>query len=470
VLKLSDFEFALQTSPVEKKAETLLTGVSIDSRTLKRGNAFFAIRGKKFDGHNFLKEAKQKGASAFVVDKKSWRKITSLVDQNVFVVEDTTIALGKLAACFRRKHNVRAIGIAGSCGKTTTKQISNLLLSRKYRVLATAGNLNNQFGLPLTIFRLHPEDEILLAEIGASQTGDIGYLCGILGPEIGLITNIYPAHLEGFGSLEKIYEAKLELASSLEKVNGTLIVNGDNHELVNRAKTFRVRTVTFGREKSNDFFISRFASVNGAIEFELNGRYGFSFKTHALFNLDNFLAAIALAHEMKVPFERLEGCLEDLQSLSGRFELHILPREITAIHDAYNANPGSVMQSLVSFSGWSDLGRRKIVVLSDMKELGAESSEWHRRLGREFKQFNLPILITVGEQAREIAEGAIECHGCEEVYSFSSSEKTLPFLFSFLRSGDAILLKGSRATKLEDILFGLKSELTRESTEAFSKR
>ncbi len=457
MFQLNDFERALGASVMGEKKERRIWGVSIDSRTLKPGDAFFAIKGKKLDGHRFLLEARDKGASAFVVERESWDKTRYLVSENIFLVKNTTIAFGKLARWFRQKHKARRAAITGSCGKTTTKQIAFLLLRRKYNILATEGNLNNQFGLPLTVFHLSQDHEVLLAEMGASQPGDIQYLSEILEPEVGLITNVHRAHLEGFGSVDKIYEAKLELATALEKTKGTLIVCGDNRELLKRAGKFRTRMITFGRWQENDFSITSTSKAKGLIEFEINQRYRFSIRTHALFNLDNFLAGIVLAHEMGVPFDLLEGEIRDFRPPAGRFELHTLRDGVSIIHDAYNANPGSMIRALESFSELEELGERKIAVLGDMKELGAESQEFHRQIGRELKRFHIPVLVTVGEDSLEIAKGASLSRTCDEIYSFKDNQEAISFLLSFIRPGDALLIKGSRAMKLEEIVSALSN-------------
>lgn len=464
MLTLSDFEHALAIPVRGPIREQPVRGISIDSRTLERGDVFFAIRGQRLDGHDFLREAKDKGACAFVIEKRFTSKVRSIVSENVLEVDDTTIAFGKLAKYYRQKHNLKALAVTGSCGKTTTRQMAHSLLSRKYGVLASDGNLNNQFGLPLTIFRLHRGHQVLLAELGASRPHDVAYLAEILAPEIGLITNVYPAHLEGFGSLEKVYETKLELADYLEKMGGTLIVNGDFKELKQRAQDFRVKMITFGRDRDNDFFISSLNVDHDHTEFEINERYQFRVRTHALFNVDNFLAGIVLAHEAGVSWNVLEGAIDDFQPLSGRFELVTLPQDISVIHDAYNANPGSMIQSLASFAAWDDLGKRKIAILSDMRELGSESGKLHRRVGREMKPLHIPILVTIGDQAAEIAKGASESGSCKEIYSFADHQEALLFLFSLIRPGDALFLKGSRAMKLEELLDALKSELSKEST------
>ncbi len=454
---LEDFEQALASKPIEPQGPLPIPKVSIDTRTLASGDAFFAIRGRNLDGHRFVREAKEKGASAFVVEKRAWDEIRPFTLHNVFLVEDTTAAFGELARYIRRKCGVRPLAVTGSCGKTTTKQIADILLRRQFKVLATEGNLNNQFGLPLTILKLRTEHEILLAEIGASRPGDIAYLSEILEPHIGLITNVYPAHLEGFGSIEKVYETKLELASYLEKSCGTLIVNGDHDELVKRARGFRVTVLTFGRKKHNGFAVTHYAQEGENLRLELNGRYGFSIRTHALFNLDNFVAAIALAHTAGVPFEQLEGMLEEFQPIPGRFERHDLPSGVSVIHDAYNANPGSMMQALFSFAARKSLGRRKIAVLADMMELGEESEMLHHRIGTQMKGLAIDVLVTVGSKAREIANAAKESGAGLEIMSFEKNSEVVLFLVPFLRSGDAVLLKGSRSMKLEEILNALKS-------------
>jgi UDP-N-acetylmuramoyl-tripeptide--D-alanyl-D-alanine ligase len=454
MLALNDFETALGKAAEGLRRETVASGVSIDSRSLQPGEAFVAIRGVNHDGHEFARQAREKGASVFVVDRKAWPSLKTVLAENVLVVEDTTIALGRLAAYWRRRREVLRVAITGSSGKTTTKDLARLLLARKYNVLATEGNLNNQFGLPLTLLKLNGKQDALLAEIGASRAGDIEYLAGILDPAVGLITNIHPAHLQGFGTLDKVYETKLKLGVHLAGRGGTLIVNGDHAELRSRALSLGVKTITFGRESGNDFRIEDLPAEADWIRFRLAGRR-FGLRTPAWFNLENFAAALVLARAAGVPWELLEGDLDDFSAQPGRFEVKGLPGGLVLVHDAYNANPGSMLQALIAFDRHSDLGSRKIAVLGDMKELGPDSRALHREIGLSWGQFRIPVLVTVGADSRAIGEGAAECGNAGPILHFDTNREAGDFLSGFLRPGDAVFLKGSRSMKLEDIVNGL---------------
>ncbi|MBI4549911.1 MAG: UDP-N-acetylmuramoyl-tripeptide--D-alanyl-D-alanine ligase [Candidatus Omnitrophica bacterium] len=454
MLALTDFELALGTAAQGNRRELVAAGVSIDSRSLRAGEAFVAIRGAAHDGHRFAEQAREKGAAIFVIDRAAWPSLRAVLGENVLVVEDTTEALGRLAAYWRGKRAILRAAITGSSGKTTTKDLAKRLLARKYSVLATEGNLNNQYGLPLTLFKLDGSQDAVLAEIGASRPGDIEYLAGILDPGIGLITNVHPAHLEGFGSLEKVYETKLELGAHVARRGGTLLVNGDNPELRRRALGLGAEVLTFGRDAANDFTIENISAGGEWLRFRMAGR-DFGLKSPALFNLENFASALVLAHAAGVPWEMLEGDLEDFAGQPGRFEIRRLPGEVTVVHDAYNANPGSMRQSLIAFDRLADLGSRKIAVLGDMKELGADSWSLHREIGRGWKDYAIPFLVTVGKDSRAIGEGAAESGGAEHICHFDVNREAGDFLRGFLRPGDAVFLKGSRSMKLEDILNGL---------------
>ncbi|HNV86311.1 MAG TPA: UDP-N-acetylmuramoyl-tripeptide--D-alanyl-D-alanine ligase [Candidatus Omnitrophota bacterium] len=457
MLTSEDLEAALEISPPGFIRKTVFKGISIDSRTLTPGDVFFAIQGPRFDGHSFLKEARGKGAVAFVVNRSAVSDADLSGYENVFPVSDTTRALGQVSNYYRRQRSVRSIAVTGSAGKTTTKEFCHLLLSKRYSVHATSGNLNNQFGLPLTVFRLKPEHQILLAEMGASRSGDIAYLCGIAEPDIGIVTNVYPAHLEGFGSLGKVYDAKLELGAAVAKRNGTLIVNGDDEELVRRAKKFGVRLLTFGRMPGNDFRMTDVARTGEAVCFRVNQRDFFEIPTPAVFNADNFLAAMALAVEMEISSEDIREALKAFRPVAGRFEIRDLRNGVRVVYDAYNANPGAVLRSLESFSALRGDRGRMIAVLGDMKELGPESCLLHREVGRSLKRFGLDALLSVGPESGAIAEGARRENACGEIRHFPNNEEVRLFLSSFAKEGDMIFLKGSRSMKLEEVLDGLEA-------------
>lgn len=431
--------------------------VSIDSRTAKPGDLFIAIQGPKFDGHRFLEDACRRGARGFVVRRGSpeWENIPSLT--NVFSVEDTTEALGNLAKAYLGRFKLRSVAVTGSCGKTTTKELCFRTLSKKYSVHATQGNLNNQYGLPLTIFRIAGGHDVFLAELGANHPGDIEYLSGIASPEIGIITSVYPAHLEGFGSMDGVYRAKLELGAACEKKNGILIVNGDNEELVRRARKLGVRLVTFGRNAENEYRAENVCREGDGVALSVRG-HRFRLRSRALFNADNLLAAVTLAHVMGVSFDEMPAEFHDFQAAGGRFETRTFGKGVSVVYDAYNANPGSVMRSLESFAGLKTDNRRMIAVLGDMKELGNESRELHRNIGRNLEMFGLDELVAVGSDALEIAEGAKEKGACGCIRYFQNNREASEFLSATLRSGDMVLLKGSRSMKLEEILECLENK------------
>ena len=458
MFRVSDLEGMLGVKPATPLREGEVSNVSIDSRTLQAGAVFVAISRER-DGHDFVDEARRKGASAFVLCESAWRSRRFDLGENVFLVRDTTQALGAMARAWRKRHRVRAIAVTGSSGKSSTKEMANLLLSRCYRVLATEGNLNNQWGLPLTIFRLREEHQVLLVERGASRPGDIAYLASILEPELGAITNVYPAHLEGLGSLEGVYAAKLELAGELSRSDGTLAISGDDALLAQKARELAVRVVTFGRHESH-YRMTRSWMENGGFGFEVNGRWRFRLECEALFQTDNFLAAIALAHEAGVPMEDLEGPLRSLVPLPGRFEIHQLADGVTAVYDGYNANPGSMLRGLEGFARRAEANgaraQRRIAVLADMKELGPETREWHRAVGRELRAFALDLLVTVGRDSREISEEARSRGAAGEIHHFASNTEVAGFLRNVLAPGDWIFLKGARAMKMEEILSALK--------------
>lgn len=440
----------------------ICSGVSIDTRSIEAGHLFFAISGPRFDGHDFIQEALARNAYGVVVAEEKWEASRPRGVRNVFRVRNTTEALGKLASQYRANRKFKTLAVTGSCGKTSTKQLAHYLLSLHGAVGSTLGNWNNQYGLPLSLLAERRPLDLFLAEIAASQRGDIAYLCKILDPDLGLITNVYPAHLAGIGTLEDVYRTKLELAASLEKKKGTLLVWGDDSRLVELAQQYDVILKTFGSRPDADYRMSGLREEDDFFSFTLNDKYHFQIRAGAGFTVDNYLAAMALAHEAGIPLEDMPERLDKVPAPAGRFQFCRLGKGITVINDAYNANPGSMKKALEAFSHSRKWANRKIAVLGEMRELGEQSLALHREIGAGFAEWNIDSLFTVGDEALPIHEAAQETGKVRNCQHFNTNEELGDNLLAFLRSGDTVLIKGSRRVRLEEVFEMLRSTAPRD--------
>jgi UDP-N-acetylmuramoyl-tripeptide--D-alanyl-D-alanine ligase len=432
-----------------------ITGVSIDSRNIKEGELFVALKGDRFDGHDFVPDAIRNGAwGALVVRSALEKKSSSLGGlKNIIPVEDTLSALQKMSWMHRKKFSIPIVGITGSNGKTTTKEMLALILKQNGPVLKNEGNLNNHIGVPLTLLKLNAGHRAGVVEMGMSAAGEIDALARLINPTIGVITNIGPAHLEFFGSMDKVAEAKGELLDNL-KPEATAVLNADDPFLGTLRSRFNGRIVTFGiRNKSNvsassvrqeldhtDFTITAEGSAANVRLYAVG--------TH---NIYNALAAAASATALGVPIDAVKSGLDDFSPVAGRSEIKEIEGR-TVFADYYNANPASMdaaIRTLVSLA----TGRRSVAVLGDMLELGAAGASAHRAAGRIVAQSGVSVLVTFGKLAKHIAEGALEAGMPNDRVLEAPTHAGAAQLIRKLSSpGDVVLIKGSRGMKMEKIL------------------
>jgi len=348
------------------------------------------------------------------------------------------------------------VGITGTNGKTTTKDMTSALLSKKYKTLCSEGSFNNQVGLPLTLFRLNPQHEVGVLEMGMSGKGEIARLSWIAQPEIGVITNVGPAHLEFMKTLKNIAQAKFELLEALPK-EGYAILNADDPWLRKGRGITEATVFTFGMGEEADVMVNTvFPSPEGGTRFYLNGeRESFELPLLGVHNIYNALASITVGRILGISSEKMREALSKISPSPMRME-RVRIGEAELINDAYNANPVSVLVALRTLASLPTKGRR-IAVLGEMRELGNESREKHREVGREIKKLGIDFLVTVGEMAEEIGKEAI-CSGMEEerIRSFRGKKEAIQFLRDFIAEGDRILIKGSRAMQMEEIVMELK--------------
>jgi len=444
----------------EGLARASFTGVSTDSRTVREGELFVALRGENFDGHRFLGDALARGARAAVVE--SIPEVARETSVPLVVVPDALQALGELAALYRGRFAVPVLAVGGSNGKTTTKEMIAAVLRKKYRVLSTEGNLNNQIGVPHTLFRLKPSHEVAVVEIGTNHPGEIAYLCGIVRPTHGVVTNVGREHLEFFTSLEGVSKEEGALFAYLAADPASLaIVNADD-PLV-RAAAKRVR-----KKFLYGFTHPRVQLKGSGLHLDGNGYASFSFalaggRRSAVelgvpgeHNARNALAAAAVGAAFRVPARETRKALGGFRAVGKRMEVLTL-NGVTILNDTYNANPDSVLAALQTLARTAVSGKR-IAVLGEMRELGDRAREEHAAIGAAASRYAVDYLLTVGECARYISENA------QGMFAAHYEQKNVlaEYLAELLAPGDAVLLKGSRAMKMEDIvLFLLNREVGR---------
>lgn len=423
-------------------------GYSIDSRTLLTGELFFAVLGERLDGHDYVKQALEKGAIAAVIQRDHLDRYPSKT--GLILVEDSLTALQNLAACVRRFWGKTVVGVTGSAGKTTTKEAIAHLLSTRFRVLKSEGNFNNHFGMPLMVLKLEPEHEMAVIEMGMSHAGEIAALAKIAQPNTGVVTCVAPVHLESFNSIADIARAKYELIASLT-VNGTAVLNADDEYVSQFGRDFRGRVITFGLTPTADVYAQNIRSVGvkgsvfdlvasgctQEVELPLVG-------TH---NIYNALAAVAVALENGLPPSEVAAALPSLQAASKRGQI-VDVRGVTVLNDCYNSNPKALnfmVDALVSMPA-----QRRIVVAGEMLELGPKAEQMHRECGRHIAERRIDQLIGVRGMAQAIVEEAGKAGIPAEFVA--TPEEAGAWLAREAKPGDAVLLKASRGVKLERAL------------------
>ena len=447
--KVKEIIRATEGKLLKGNREQILKGVSTDTRKLNDEDIFIALQGENFDAHNFIDDNLAKQVKALVIQEN-----IEVECENIIKVDDTTKALQAMAKFHRANFkDVKVIGITGSSGKTSTKDILFNLLNKKYNVKRNEGNLNNHIGVPLTLFRLNGDEDFFIVEMGMSDKGEISLLADISDPQIGLITNVGRAHIEFFDSVEDIARAKGEL---IEKLNtGDLVVlNYDNQytSILRDLAGAGTEIKYFGFDKKADYCILDFKYTKQGMEFKLGTKkdtFDLMTNLYGEHNLYNIASAVAVAREVGLSWELIKEAVQNVKLTGLRSEIKRLDG-ITFINDCYNANPLSMKNAVKMLKNIE--GNKKIAVLGDMLELGDIENEAHLEVGNYIADKKVDFLLTTGELGKFIAEGA-QNKGMEKenIFHFEDKTKISEKLKEISQQNDVILLKGSRGMRMEII-------------------
>lgn len=434
---------------VSQFEQKMVNGVSIDSRHIAPGNLFIPFKGEHVDGHQYVETALKNGASAAF-----WQKDVPNPPEGVplLIVDNTLTAMQQLAKAYRDQLAVKVIGITGSNGKTTTKDIAAAVFSEQYRVHKTEGNYNNHIGLPLTILSMNPSIEVAILEMGMSGKGEISLLTKLASPDIAIITNIGEAHLQDLGSREAIAQAKLEIAEGLSN-GGLLIYPGNEPLLVKKASTLKhLRTETFGETTENDLYPGSVEITESGNDFTVPAFSGESFHLPipGKHNVFNALAVLLAAKQCSVSISSMKNGLKSVQLSNMRMEWLDGVKGIKILNDAYNASP-TAMRAVISLVENMNVQREKIVVLGDMLELGKEEKHFHEQIGAALDPAKIKYVFTYGLLGKYIAEGAEKNFGDQRVFAFTDKGELVRALEEKIEGNEMILVKASRGMKLEEV-------------------
>jgi UDP-N-acetylmuramoyl-tripeptide--D-alanyl-D-alanine ligase len=432
-------------------ASRIFAGVSIDSRTVKSGELFIALRGQRVDGHDYIDQAIARGVSGILLETRypDIAKITG--DIAVVAVNDSHLAMMEMARKYRQELSARFVGITGSNGKTTTKELTyHLLNSVDHDVYRSPGNLNNLFGMPLAIFAIPDRTRIAVMEMGISTPGEMTRLTRIVRPDVAVITNVSATHLEFLGTLEGVARAKLELVAE-SSPDVPVIINGDDAVLMSETRKYRSDFITYAVKNAATYqpqSVTRDGS--GATIVQIDG-LTFRLPLFGAHQIYNLLAAFAVARTLGYRFDKIDTAKISFDTAPMRGQT-ILSRGVTFIADCYNANPESVRLGLQSFGGVEAEGR-KVIILGDMLELGVKSADLHREIGALFAKQQFDLALLVGQMARQIGIGAVSA-GVEraKLFEFDTAKRCAEAATELLHEGDLVYVKGSRGIGLEVIL------------------
>ncbi|WP_100643087.1 UDP-N-acetylmuramoyl-tripeptide--D-alanyl-D-alanine ligase [Alteromonas facilis] len=435
-----------------KGADLVINSVTTDTRQLGEGSVFLALSGVNFDGHAFIQQAQEKGASAVIVN----REVDTDLPQ--IVVEDTHLALGQLGAAVKQKVAPKTVAITGSSGKTTVKEMTSSILQRRGSVLATAGNFNNDIGVPLTLLRLEEQHDFAVLELGANHLGEIAYTVDLVKPDVATIVNAAASHLEGFGSLFGVARAKSEIFKSLTQ-HGMAVLNADSQFIEywqGKLKRHNVQMFSQAGDQNSDFYATDVTlGLDGCASFHMvtpQGSTGINLAIPGVHNVGNALAAAALAMNVGATLEDVRNGLASMQEVSGRLNVKQLSNQIRLLDDTYNANVASVKAGIDLLSSYSG---RRILILGDMAELGNKARAYHQEIGEYAQVHGIEQVYTLGV----LSQHASEVMG-DNGYHFNDYELLVEHLNEHLLTEQrdiTLLVKGSRSAKMERVAAAIEA-------------
>jgi len=437
-----------------------MAGVSIDSRTVRPGELFVAIHGPRHDGHDHVAAALGAGAMAALVAAEKVGSYTHAVQAKCVIVGDTFLALKQFARAVREAWGGKIAGVTGSVGKTTTKEILAALLGARFRVLKSEGNFNNEYGLPLTLFRLDEAHRAAVLEMGMSRRGELSRLAEIARPDVGVVTRVSPAHLEFFASVDEIALAKRELIEGLNGKGSTAVLNADDGRVAAFGSHAPGRVLTYGIE-NRAFFMAENIEDRGALGTTFDyvspeGRVRLELALPGRHVIANALASLAAASVWGIGIEEARAVLPSLKPPAMRGELLRFSDGAALINDSYNSSPAA-LEAMTSLLAATPGFKRRILAAGEMRELGASSAELHRQAGRFAAQGGaIDWVIGVAGDAAQLVEGAVGAGlAAEHAKWFQTSEEAAEFLRDLLGPGDLLLVKGSRGVRMERVVEAL---------------
>lgn len=432
--------------------DATIEGIVIDSRKANKNNAFVAIIGENLDGHNFIQSAYDNGCRTFIISDKTTVLPVRREVINVILVEDTQLAMGYIGSYYKEKFEIPYIGVTGSVGKTTTRDMVYAALTGKFNAHKNVGNLNNHLGVPLTLFELNKSHECAVLEMGMSHFGEIEYLADMVHPEIAVISNVGLSHVENLGSQEGVLKAKLEIVKNFGP-NHLLIINGDDEMLSSlKGKELPYKLKTFGFSPDNDLYCKEYILSRDKISFvcEIDGvDEHFEVPTIGEHNILNAMSAILVSLELGLTLDEIRAGLNNYVATGMRLDITETDKYIV-INDCYNASPTSMKSSLKVLKTFE--GNRKVAILGDIFEMGDMAEVGHREVGRAAVE-TADVLITIGKDAAYISEEAyFNGFDAKSIYHFEDKKVLISALEGILKKDDTILVKASRGMKLEDIV------------------
>jgi UDP-N-acetylmuramoyl-tripeptide--D-alanyl-D-alanine ligase len=444
-------ELAQAVNGTQSGKDAFFSGVSIDGRAIKSGDLYVAIKGERFDGHDFIQQASQAGAIGSLVEQ------TELTNSPSVSVEETRLALGMLGKYWRQRFNFPVVAITGSNGKTTVKELTTAVLARRYNTLATAGNLNNELGVPLTLLKLRTEHQAAVIEMGANHPGEIAYLANLVLPDIGVVTNAGAAHLEGFGDLQGVANAKGELFTALPNAATAILNRDDEFYSTWKSLTGDRQILSFGLSEQADVRANSIETkhttqgICSQFQLEYEDQLQIvNLPLTGLHNIVNGLAAAAVGIAVGMTLTEIADGLASVAPVAGRLQTLRGIQNSILVNDSYNANPSSFEAALQAIQ---DFGTERWCVLGDFGELGEQHSLLHKQLAQQAKKYGITRIFATGELTQltvaEFGDGAT---------FYNSQDALITALKKQLNKGIVVLVKGSRAQKLENIVEAITDE------------